>query len=134
MNQEGHAKIISALEALSTIADSFKTGISGQDAQQLVQTASDLKQMLVNRDRLAPVGQIIFSLGKFLAANPSSAPQGAVSLLEKQLATLTTLVADNNPDPTVQDRLVKESIEDFKAFRESISLPAPDPKDLDQLK
>lgn len=134
MDQNGQSKILSAIDELSALTGSFKTGISDREAQRFVKTASELKQMLLDRNGPGPVGKIILSLGKFLAANQSMDHQATFSLLEKQLDTLSTLTADGISDPAAQDRLVREMIEDFKAFKERISPSAPDPEDLEELK
>ena len=134
MDQDSNSRIISAIQELSGLITSFENGILDKDVQLFVQTASGLKIQLQDRKRLSSIGQIILSLGKYLASNQAAAHQGTLPLLQEQLDALNTLVTGRDLDPAGQDRLVKEMIDNFKAFKEIIVPPAPVPGDLDELK
>lgn len=134
MDQDSNSRITSTIQELSGLIASFENGIPDQDVQLFVQTASGLKIQLQDRKRLSPIGQMILSLGKYLASNQAAAHQGTLPLLQEQLDALKTLITGRDLDPAGQDRLVKEMIDKFKAFKEIIVPPAPVPEDLDELK
>ena len=136
MDEDSNSRIISTIQELSGLIASFENGIPDQDVQLFVQTASGLKIQLQDRKRLSPLGQMILSLGKYLASNRTAAHQGTLPLLQEQLDALKTLITGRDLDPAGQDRLVKEMIAKFKAFKEIVvpPAPAPVPGDLDELK
>ena len=134
MDQDSNSRITSTIQELSGLIASFENGIPDQDVQLFVQTASGLKIQLQDRKRLSPIGQIILSLGKYLASNQAAAHQGTLPLLQEQLDALKTLITGRDLDPAGQDRLVKEMINKFNSFKEIIVPPAPVPGDMDELK
>ena len=136
MDEDSNSRIISTIQELSGLIASFENGIPDQDVQLFVQTASGLKIQLQDRKRLSPLGQMILSLGKYLASNRTAAHQGTLPLLQEQLDALKSLITGRDLDPAGQDRLVKEMIAKFKAFKEIVvpPAPAPVPGDLDELK
>lgn len=134
MDQDSNLSIISTIQELSGLIANFENSMPEQDVQLFVQTASGLKIQLQDRKRLSPMGQIILSLGKYLASNQAAAHQRTLPLLQEQLDALKTLTTGRDLDPAGQDRLVKEMISKFKAFREDVVPPAPVPGDLDELK
>jgi hypothetical protein len=134
LDEDSNSRIISTIQELSDLIASFENGIPDQDVQLFVQTASGLKIQLQDRKRLLPLGQMILSLGKYLASNRTAAHQGTLPLLQEQLDALKTLITGRDLDPAGKNRLVKEIINKFKSFKEIIVPPAPAPGDLNELK